>query len=187
MPTDPSAPSPPDPTDLGDALRKSEARYRFLAETIPVQVWTARPDGMLDYVSSRAVNEFGISLERLLKEGWQNVVHPDDLPGAVERWLRSLATGDTYEVEFRLKMTDGTYAWYLARAVAQRGPDGSIVEWLGTNTNIAEQREERRRIQALLDEVAAQARETEATLEKLRSERATLEARVKDLEAKRAG
>jgi PAS domain S-box-containing protein len=183
----PTEPSPPDSTDLGHALRKSEARYRFLAETIPVQVWTARPDGMLDYVSSRAVNEFGIPLERLLKEGWQNVVHPDDLPGAVERWLRSLATGDTYEVEFRLKMTDGTYAWYLARAVAQRGPDGSIVEWLGTNTNIAEQREERRRIQALLDEVAAQSRETQATLATLRADRAALEARVKQLEAKHAG
>jgi flagellar motility protein MotE (MotC chaperone) len=114
-------------------------------------------------------------------------VHPDDLAGAVERWLRSLATGEIYEVEFRLKMTDGTYAWYLARAVAQRGSDGTIVEWLGTNTNIAEQREERRRIQALLDEVAAQARETQATIETLRSERATLDARVKHLEAKHAG
>ena len=52
MPTDPSSPAP---TALEDALRKSEARYRFLAETIPVQVWTARPDGMLDYVLARAV------------------------------------------------------------------------------------------------------------------------------------
>jgi PAS domain S-box-containing protein len=179
-----SPPAEPDPAALGDALQKSELRYRFLAETIPVQVWTARPNGMLDYVSSRAVNEFGIPMERLLLEGWQNVVHPDDLGGAVERWIRSLSSGDTYEVEFRLKMTDGTYAWYLARAVAQRGPDGAIVEWLGTNTNIDEQRETQRRMQALLDEVAAQARETESTLETLRSEKATLEARVAELEAR---
>jgi PAS domain S-box-containing protein len=184
MPADPPSSAP---TLLEDALRKSEARYRFLAETIPVQVWTAGPDGMLDYVSTRAVTEFGIPMARLLAEGWQNVVHPDDLAGAVERWLRSLTTGDTYEVEFRLKMADGSYAWYLARAVAQRGPDGNVVAWLGTNTNIAEQREEQRRIQALLDEVAAQARETEAALEALRSERATLEARIQHLEAKQRG
>jgi PAS domain S-box-containing protein len=173
----------PDPASLGDALRKSETRYRFLAETIPVQVWTARPDGMLDYVSGRAVTEFGIPMARLLLEGWQNVVHPDDLGIAVERWIRSLSSGETYEVEFRLKMTDGTYAWYLARAVAQRGPDGAIVEWLGTNTNIEEQRETQRRMQALLDEVAAQARETEAALEALRADKAALEARVAELEA----
>lgn len=114
----PAQPPASDPAALDDALQKSEARYRFLAETIPVQVWTARPDGMLDYVSSRAVNEFGIPMARLLLEGWQNVVHPDDLPGAVERWVRALSTGETYEVEFRLKMVDGSYAWYLARAVA---------------------------------------------------------------------
>ena len=184
MPADPSS---SDPAVLGDALRKSEARYRFLAETIPVQVWTARPDGLLDYVSTRAVEELGVPMDRLLSEGWQNVVHPDDLGGAVERWLRALATGETYEVEFRLKLSDGTYAWYLARAVAQRGADGGIVEWLGTNTNIDEQREAQRRMQALLEEVAAQSRETQTTLDTLRSERAKLAARVEDLEAKLAG
>lgn len=184
MPPPSPPPASPDSAALGDALQKSEARHRFLAETIPVQVWTARPDGMLEYVSERAVKEFGIPMARLLLEGWQNVVHPDDLGAAVERWIRSLSSGETYEVEFRLKMTDGTYAWYLARAVAQRGPDGAIVEWLGTNTNIDEQRETRRRMQALLDEVAAQARETESTLATLRADKAKLEARIAELEAR---
>lgn len=171
---------------LVDALRKSEERYRFLAETIPVQVWTSKPDGLLDYVSSRATMEFGIPMERLLAEGWLQVLHPDDVANAVARWTHALSTGETYEVEFRLKMADGSYAWYLARAVAQRGPDGAIVEWLGTNTNIAEQREAQRRTQALLDEVALQAKETEAALRIMRSEKAALEQQLREREAKLA-
>ena len=66
MPTDPSSPAP---TALEDALRKSEARYRFLAETIPVQVWTARPDSMLDYVSTRAVTELSAALTAASSSG----------------------------------------------------------------------------------------------------------------------
>lgn len=172
--------------DLASALKKSEARYRFLAETIPVQVWTSRPNGLLDYVSSRAVQELGISMERLLAEGWKNVVHPEDLDRAVERWVQSLGTGEIYEVEFRLKMADGAYAWYLARAVAQRDASGTIVEWLGTNTNIADQRETQRRTEALLLEVGEQARETEATLNALRADKAAADETIRTLEAKLA-
>jgi len=173
-------------TDLASALRKSEDRYRFLAETIPVQIWTSRPDGLLDYVSSRAVRELGISMDRLLSEGWKNVVHPEDLDRAVERWLASLSTGEIYEVEFRLKLADGSYSWYLARAVAQRDESGAIVEWLGTNTNIAEQRETQRRIEALLTEVREQARETEVALRALRGEKLAADRTIRALEAKLA-
>lgn len=177
---------PDAPSDLASALKKSEERYRFLAENIPVQVWTSRPNGMLDYVSSRAVLEFGISMTQLLSEGWKNVVHPEDLERAVERWVKCLGTGGVYEVEFRLRMADGSYAWYLARAVAQRDANGGIVEWLGTNTNIAEQRETQRRTEALLVEVGEQARETEAALTRLRAEKAAADATIKALEAKLA-
>ena len=66
-----------------EALRASEARYRFLAEAIPVQIWTATPDGRLDYVTQRVADYFGVHAERVLGEGWQHVIHPDDLPLAV--------------------------------------------------------------------------------------------------------
>ena len=136
------------------ALRRSEARYRFLAETIPVQIWTARPDGKLDYVTEQTARHLGLSAERLLQDGWQNVLHPDDLPRAIERWTHALTTGTTYEVELRLKLADGTYAWHLGRGVAQLEA-GKPVAWFGTNTNIEEQREHHRRTEALLAEVAA--------------------------------
>lgn len=151
----------PDPADLRDALRESDERYRFLAETIPVQIWTAGPDGQLDYVTEKTARSFGLTAAQLLRDGWKDVVHPDDLALAVERWTHALTTGEPYAVEFRLKLASGAYAWHLAQAVAQRRQDGAIVRWFGTNTNIAEQREERRRVQSLLDEVARLAADSE--------------------------
>jgi PAS domain S-box-containing protein len=142
------------PTDkiLADALRQSEDRYRFLTETIPVQVWTATPDGSLDYVSEQTARHLGTTPAKLLAEGWQNVLHPDDLPRAIERWTHALRTGETYEVEFRLKVGPDEYAWHLARAVPQRGPQGTILQWIGTNTNIEARRREQAERTRLLEE-----------------------------------
>src|SRR6187402_1954443 len=156
--------SPTTPANLEEALVEREQRYHFLAENIPVQIWTALPDGQLDYVSERTASHLGLTAADLLRDGWQHVVHPDDLGLAIERWTHALLTGETYEVEFRLKLTSGEYAWHLARAVPQRTADGTILRWFGTNTNVDEQREERRRVQALLDEVAEQATENAAAL-----------------------
>ena len=126
-----------------EALKASEARYRFLAEAIPVQIWTARPDGSLDYVTKRVGDYFGVSLDQILAEGWKDIVHPDDLPGVAERWTRSLTTGEPYEVEFRLRGADGAFRWHLARALAQLDEQGAVVKWFGTNTLIEEQKRDR--------------------------------------------
>jgi PAS domain S-box-containing protein len=137
-------------TNVVDALEESEERYRFLTESIPVQIWTALPDGRLDYVSNQTAHSLGLTAPQLLADGWQHVVHPDDLPLAVERWTRALATGNDYEIEFRLRTRDGQYAWHLARAVPQRSASGAILRWFGTNTNIEEQRAQQRRVEMLL-------------------------------------
>jgi len=123
-----------------ELLRASEARYRFLAEAIPVQIWTAQPNGALDYVTQRVADYFGTTTERVLGEGWQNVIHPDDLPTVVERWTHSLTTGEPYQVEFRLRRADGEYRWYLGRALPQLDAEGKVVQWFGTNTDIDDQK-----------------------------------------------
>ncbi len=116
--------------------RIAEARREFLIEVVPNQVWTARPDGQLDFVSGRVEAYFRRPAEQILGEGWLAVLHPDDVATTVERWTRSLATGEPYEVEFRLRDADGEYRWHLGRANAERDPSGAIVKWIGTNTDV---------------------------------------------------
>ncbi|MEO7769576.1 MAG: PAS domain S-box protein [Gemmatimonadaceae bacterium] len=123
-----------------EALRASEARYRFLAEAIPVQIWTAQPSGALDYVTQRVADYFGLTTEQILVDGWKDIVHPEDLPMVAARWMHSLATGEPYEVEFRLRSADGQYRWHLSRALAQRDDSGTISGWFGTNTLIEDQK-----------------------------------------------
>lgn len=125
----------------GEALRKSEEQYRFLAEAIPQQVWTAKPDGALDFVNQRVLDYFGRTMEEVIGRGWQDGVHPEDLRGCLDRWRNSLETGETYAVEFRLRRaSDETYRWHLGRALPVRDHEGQIVKWFGTNTDIEEQK-----------------------------------------------
>jgi diguanylate cyclase (GGDEF)-like protein/PAS domain S-box-containing protein len=119
-----------------EALKLSEKRYRHLSEGIMHQVWTATPDGKLDYINSRASEYFGRTIEQLLHEGWQDIVHPEDLDECRRRWAHSLKTGEYYEMEFRLRDRDGIYRWHLARAKAAFDAEGNIINWFGTNTDI---------------------------------------------------
>jgi PAS domain S-box-containing protein len=116
----------------------SEDASRTLSRVIPQQIWTATPKGALDFVNERASGYFGLSQEEVLGQGWQGVIHPDDLADCIERWTHSLRTGDEYEVEFRLRRGDGSYRWHLGRAVAVHDAEGIIVKWFGTNTDIDE-------------------------------------------------
>lgn len=121
-------------------LKLSENRFRQLGEGIFHQVWTATPDGLLDYVNERTLEYFDKESSELLGIGWEDVVHPDDLPGCLEKWAESLSTGQIYIVEFRLRRSDGVYRWH--RAVANPGTDteGNIIKWYGTNTDIDDQK-----------------------------------------------
>jgi diguanylate cyclase (GGDEF)-like protein/PAS domain S-box-containing protein len=141
-----------------EARQESEQMYRFLGEGILHQVWTAQPNGKLDYANQRTLEYFGRTLQELLEKGWRDFIHPEDLPNYLERWRKSLSSGEYYEVEFRLKSSDDTYRWYLARATAARDADGKIIKWFGTNTDIEEQkaasaamRESEYKLRTLLD------------------------------------
>ena len=120
-----------------EILRQSEQRFRFLAEAVPQQVWTAQPDGGLNYVNQRTLDYFASTCEQVLGSGWQHFVHPDDLPRCSQSWNRTLETGKLYEIEFRLKnATDGIYRWHLGRALPMHDEEGRIAIWFGTNTDI---------------------------------------------------
>lgn len=134
-----------------DALTEGEARYRFLADTIPVQVWTADTSGALDYVSKDVAEYFARSAEQIIGEGWLAVLHPEDIERTIARWTHSLTTGEPYEVEFRLwSPAHQEHRWHLGRAIPLRDDDGTIIKWFGSNTDIADQKrveQERERLQ----------------------------------------
>ncbi|HEV7906263.1 MAG TPA: ATP-binding protein [Pyrinomonadaceae bacterium] len=127
--------------EVRGAAEANEQRYRFLAESIPQQVWTAHPEGALDYVNQQTVEYFSRPESDIVGDNWQEVIHPDDLPGCIARWEQSLKSGEIYEVEFRLRRgADGDYRWHLGRALPMRDAEGRIIRWFGTNTDIDDQK-----------------------------------------------
>jgi diguanylate cyclase (GGDEF)-like protein/PAS domain S-box-containing protein len=124
-------------------LRKepmSPASFRAIAHAIPAVLWTARPDGFVDFISDHLYSYSGLSREQGQGWGWASALHPDDVPLCMERWKHCVAIGESYEIEYRLRASDGTYRWFLARGNPVRSDGGRIVAWIGTCTDIEDQK-----------------------------------------------
>jgi len=118
-------------------LAAAAERFRLIAGVVSLQVWTAKLNGELDYANQECNQYFGVADEgEILGNAWTRFVHPDDLPPALDTWLACLSTGETYEVEFRLRDRYGNYRWFLSRAVPTRDSQGRLSKWFGTNTDI---------------------------------------------------
>jgi PAS domain S-box-containing protein len=122
------------------ALRQSEAEFRTLAEAVPHHVWTATAEGSLNWFNPRVYEYAGFSPGQLDGARWAHIVHRDDIPRALAAWTKAIGSGDTYEVEFRLRRADGAFRWFLARAVPARDEQGHIIRWIGTNTDVHDQK-----------------------------------------------
>jgi PAS domain S-box-containing protein len=122
------------------ALRQSEEEFRTLADALPHHVWTARPDGSLNWFNPRVYEYAGAAIAKLGGEQWGEIVHPDDRPGVAAAWRHAIGSGEAYETEFRLRRTDGSFRWFLARAVPARDEAGRITRWIGTNTDVHDQK-----------------------------------------------
>lgn len=119
-------------------LAESEAKFRAIADTLPQMVWSTLPDGFHDYYNARWYEYTGVPEGSTDGEGWNGMFHPEDQERAWERWRHSLATGEPYEVEYRLRHHSGEYRWTLGRAVPIRDDHGRITRWFGTCTEIHE-------------------------------------------------
>jgi PAS domain S-box-containing protein len=135
-------------------LREGAERYNFLADTVPQIIWTARPDGCLDYYNKAWFDYTGLTLAQTKDWGWGLVLHPDDLQPCIERWTHSFTTGENYEIEYRFKRaSDGAYRWHLGRALPMRDEQGQIVQWVGTCTDIDGAKRSKETLQAAHDEL----------------------------------
>jgi PAS domain S-box-containing protein len=118
-----------------------QGAYSFLADAMPQIVWTAKPDGNLDYSNRRWFDYTGMTIEETKDWGWKRVVHPDDVQNCIERWTKAFTTACDYEIEYRFKRAaDGAYRWHLGRAFPLRNQSGEVVQWVGTCTDIDDQK-----------------------------------------------
>ncbi|MFN3596108.1 MAG: PAS domain S-box protein [Rubricoccaceae bacterium] len=148
------------------ALQREREQFEQLVETLPHLIWTARPDGSLEFFNGRLLTYFDRTRESLSGWSWTDVIHPDDLARTLARWQHSLDTEEPYEIEFRLRRHDGVYRWHLARAIPIRDADGSIRQWFGSNTDITDHKRtaldlarEKDRLAELLGELQATQRQ----------------------------
>ncbi|MEO6130955.1 MAG: PAS domain S-box protein [Saprospiraceae bacterium] len=125
-------------TDL--AISESEKKFRLLADSMPQHIWTADLEGNLNYYNQSVFDYTGLSLEQINKDGWIQIVHPDDREGNIKEWIESVTTGKDFLFEHRFRRYDGIYRWQLSRAIPQRDESGAIRMWVGTSTDIQKQK-----------------------------------------------
>ncbi len=144
-----------------EALRESEQRWRSLTEALPQLVWGAGPDGGCDYFSTQWTTYTGISESKLLGWAWMEALHPDDREPTRQFWTESVAGRQPYDVEYRIRRSDGTYGWFKTRGTPIRNTDGRIVKWFGTCTDITD----RKRAEQALKEQELELRQARDLLE----------------------
>jgi formate hydrogenlyase transcriptional activator len=131
----------PSKADLPVANERSAATQdalRLVVDTTPALIHTGRPDGYLDYFNRGWLDFLGKSLEDVCGWRWTELVHPEDVAGLVQKWHASLASGEPFEAEARVRRADGTYRALLHRKAPLHDERGNIVKWFGSSIDIEE-------------------------------------------------
>jgi two-component sensor histidine kinase len=129
-------------------LRSREEHFRLLADSLPQLVWTAGPDGRIEYTNARR-EKYG----KIGRTDWEGIIHPDDWRPTAEAWLHANEAAVAYEMEHRLFVSGQGYAWHLSRALPLLDAQGAIVRWYGATTDIDEQKHREANILDLISEV----------------------------------
>jgi len=124
-----------------DEINKSQARLQLVIDTIPTMVWSALPDGSVDFLSRSLIEYHGFTLEDLGRGGWSSLIHPEDLALLADKWRAAFSAGEPYAYEFRARRADGEYRWILSRAVPLRDELGHIIRWYGASIDIDDRKQ----------------------------------------------
>ncbi len=127
--------------DEAGAQTVGQISFRQLADAMPQMVWSTLPDGAHDYYNAQWYAFTGAPVGSTDGEGWNDMFHPEDQERAWAVWRHSLATGEPYEIEYRLRHHSGAYRWTLGRALPVRDEKGAIIRWVGTCTDIHEHKQ----------------------------------------------
>ena len=118
------------------AVKNSEAKFRTIADAMPQMIWSTLPDGFHDYFNQQWYDFTGVPVGSTDGEEWNGMFHPEDQEIARRMWSDCLASGNEYEIEYRLRHHSGEYRWVLGRALPVRDEGGAIIRWMGTCTDI---------------------------------------------------
>ena len=122
-------------------LFESEQKFRVLADSMPQHIWTSDPEGNLNYYNRSVFDYSGLTVDQLNKDGWIQIVHPDERKENIRQWTNSIITGKDFLLEHRFRRHDGVYRWQLSRAIPQKDENGKIQMWVGTSTDIQDIKE----------------------------------------------
>lgn len=134
-------------TDQVNARKKievSEKKFRLLTNAMPQKITNADADGNILFFNQQWIDDTGLTFEELKDWGWEKSMHPDDLEPTVKNWKHSVSTGDVFDMECRIQNKEGGYRWHLSRAVPIRDENGKIIMWVGSNTDIHAQKEQKK-------------------------------------------
>jgi len=154
-------------TQSPDDRERRELPLRDVMDTIPGLVWSALPDGDVEFCNQRWLDYTGMSFNEIKGWGWSKAIHPRDITDLRERWQTALLRSTSFETEARLRRADGCYRWFLIQALPLRDSNGPIISWYGTNTDVEELKlaqEELQKQTSRLDQLFEQAPEAVAFL-----------------------
>ncbi|MGO4820716.1 MULTISPECIES: PAS domain-containing sensor histidine kinase [unclassified Flavobacterium] len=151
-------------------LQEREQKFRLLADSMPQFVWTSDPSGVLNYFNQSVFDFTGLTAEGIAHNGWLDIVHPDDRPKNIEEWTKSITTGKDFLLEHRFRKHDGNYHWQLSRATPQRDEDGNIQMWVGTSTDIQDQKMFANELEEQVSERTAELNQKNIDLENMNKE-----------------
>jgi PAS domain S-box-containing protein len=117
---------------------ESEYKLRQIIDTVPGIVWATRPDGENTYANQRLLDYIGVPRKDFRKRGWQQFVHPDDLPETLKAFHHAIETGTSYEAVHRVRRSDGEFRWHRDRGEPLRDRQGRIIQWFGLSVDIDE-------------------------------------------------
>ncbi|MEO6903373.1 MAG: PAS domain-containing protein [Bacteroidia bacterium] len=135
-----------------EKLSISIGRFQLLADSMPQFIWTGDASGNLDYFNQSVYDFSGLSTKEIAANGWLQIVHPDDREANTTAWINSIAKGTDFIFQHRFKKFNGEYRWQLSRAVPQKNKKGEIVMWVGTSTDIHDQKEFEQQLEKRIDE-----------------------------------
>jgi PAS domain S-box-containing protein len=144
---------------------KAELSFSALADAAPAILWTAQPDGSVDFISDTLYQFTGFTREQAMGWGWSDAVHPDDLAVCKSKWEHSLRAGEPLDVEYRLRGADGSNRWFLVKGNPLRDQQGTIVRWIGTCNDIEDQRHNQQILEQQIKERTEELAQTNTRLQ----------------------